>query len=76
MAISDSRLLEFLACPQDKGKLLYLEAEDVLYNPRLKAKYQIKDGIPVLLASEATTVDAAEHDRLVAAAEAAGQSVD
>lgn len=76
MAISDSRLLEFLACPQDKGTLLYIEDEDVLYNPRLKAKYEIKDGIPVLLAPEAVTVDAAEHQRLVEKAEAAGQSAD
>ena len=72
----DSKLLEILACPEDKGSLLYFESEQALYNPRLKAKYEIKDGIPVLLASEATTVDAAEHHRLAAAAEAAGQSAD
>ena len=32
----DSKLLEILACPEDKGPLLYFVDEDTLYNPRLK----------------------------------------
>ena len=72
MAISDVRLLEFLACPEDKGPLYYFEDEDSLYNPRLKRRYAIKDGIPVMLIDEAETVSKAEHDRLVAKAEAEG----
>ena len=72
MAISDVRLLEFLACPEDKGPLYYFEDEDVLYNPRLKRRYQIKDGIPVMLIDEAESVSTKEHDRLVAKAEAEG----
>lgn len=72
MAISDSSLLEFLACPEDKGPLWYFESEDSLYNPRLKRRYSIRDGIPVLLISEAETVPAKEHDRLMAKAEADG----
>ena len=32
----DPQLLEILACPEDKGPLLYFEDEDALYNPRLK----------------------------------------
>ena len=59
-------LLEILACPEDKGPLFYLEAESVLYNPRLTRTYEIRDDIPVMLIDEATTVDAAEHDRLMA----------
>ena len=31
----DSRLLEILACPEDKGPLLYFEDENFLYNERL-----------------------------------------
>ncbi|HPB46128.1 MAG: Trm112 family protein [Microthrixaceae bacterium] len=72
MAISDDALLEFLACPQDKGPLLYLADEDLLYNPRLKVAYAIKEGIPVMLASEATSVSEDEHQRIVAKAESAG----
>jgi uncharacterized protein len=68
----DPQLLEILVCPQDKGPLLYLADEDTLYNPRLHRRYRIRDGIPVLLIDEAEAVDDAEHDRLVAKAEAEG----
>ena len=68
----DALLLDILACPEDKGPLLYFESEDTLYNPRLKRKYSIKDDIPVMLVEEAETVDDAEHERLLAKAEAEG----
>ena len=68
----DPQLLEILACPEDKGPLLYFEDESILYNPRLKRSYDIKDDIPVMLIDEATTVSDAEHDRLLAKAEAEG----
>lgn len=66
------KLLEILACPEDKGPLLYFEGEDSLYNPRLKRRYAIKDDIPIMLIDEAETVADAEHDRLLAKAEADG----
>ena len=72
MSVIDARLLEILACPEDKGPLLYFQDEDTLYNPRLKRRYDIKDDIPVMLIDEATTVDDAEHSRLLAKAEADG----
>lgn len=62
----DRRLLDILACPQDKGELLYVEDEEVLYNPRLRRAYRISEGIPVLLVDEARDVDDEEHERLVA----------
>lgn len=68
----DPRLLEILACPKDKGPLLYFESEDSLYNPRLRLRYRITEGIPVMLIDEAETVDDAEHDRLIAKADAQG----
>jgi uncharacterized protein YbaR (Trm112 family) len=68
----DPQLLEILACPEDKGPLLYFADEQVLYNPRLKRKYEVRDDIPVMLIDEATTVDDAEHQRLLAKAEAEG----
>ena len=68
----DPKLLEILACPDDKGPLLYFADEDALYNPRLRRRYSVKEGIPVMLIDEAETVDAAEHDRLVAKAAADG----
>ena len=68
----DQALLEILADPEDKGPLLYFESESALYNPRLKRRYEVRDDIPVMLIDEAETVDDAEHDRLVAKAEADG----
>lgn len=61
----DPRLLEVLACPEDKGPLLYFESDGALYNPRLKRVYRVENDIPVMLIDESETVDDAEHERLV-----------
>ena len=61
----DPRLLEILACPQDKGPLYYLADENALYNPRLKLRYDVRDGIPIMLVDEAVTVAGDEHDRIM-----------
>ena len=66
------KLLEILACPEDKGPLLYFEDEASLYNPRLKRRYSIKDDIPIMLIDEAETVNDDEHARLLAKADADG----
>jgi uncharacterized protein len=68
----DPKLLEILACPDDKGPLLYFADEQSLYNPRLKRRYEINDDIPNMLVDEAETVNDTEHDRLVAKAAADG----
>ena len=68
----DPKLLEILACPDDKGPLLYFQGENALYNPRLKRRYDVKDDIPIMLIDEATTVDEVEHERLLAKAQADG----
>jgi uncharacterized protein YbaR (Trm112 family) len=68
----DPQLLEILACPDDKGPLLYFPDENSLYNPRLKRRYSITDDIPVMLIDESEIVADAEHERLVAKAEADG----
>tara|TARA_Y100001960_G_scaffold307249_1_gene363336 strand:- start:369 stop:581 length:213 start_codon:yes stop_codon:yes gene_type:complete len=61
----DQRLLDILACPEDKGPLMYFEDEAVLYNPRLKRAYTVNQGIPVLLIDEAKQVSDEEHQRLI-----------
>jgi uncharacterized protein len=67
--VISERLRAILVCPQDRGPLLLI-ADEALYNPRLRLRYRIDDGIPVLLVDDAETItDDAEHDRLVAAAE-------
>ena len=64
MSLSND-LLAILACPEDKGPLYYIEAETMLYNPRLTRSYAVRDGIPVMLVDEATTLDADDHDRIM-----------
>lgn len=66
----DPLLIEVLACPVDKGPLLWFEDENLLYNPRLKKGYEVRDDIPVLLVEESRDVEDAEHERLVAKAAA------
>jgi uncharacterized protein YbaR (Trm112 family) len=68
----DPQLLEILACPEDKGPLLYFTDESALYNPRLHRRYAVRDDIPIMLVDEAETVSDTEHERLVAKAEAEG----
>jgi uncharacterized protein YbaR (Trm112 family) len=68
----DPLLLEILACPQDKGPLLYFPDEPALYNPRLRRRYAIKDGIPDMLIEDAEDVNDDEHARLMAKADAEG----
>ena len=62
----DDSLLSILVCPQDRGPLVLVAPDDVLYNPRLRRAYRIEDGIPVLLIDEARDVDDDEHARLMA----------
>ena len=68
----DPQLLDILACPEDKGPLLYFADESALYNPRLKRRYAVRDDIPIMLIDEAETVDDAEHQRLIDKARAEG----
>lgn len=68
----DPLLVDILACPQDKGPLLYFPDEDALYNPRLKRRYSISDGIPDMLIEDAEDVGDVEHQRLMAKAAAEG----
>jgi uncharacterized protein YbaR (Trm112 family) len=70
----DPALLAILACPEDKGPLYYVEAESMLYNPRLTRAYSIRDDIPVMLVDEATTVEADEHERIMALIDSTGIS--
>jgi uncharacterized protein len=69
------RLQSILVCPEDRGPLLLIVDErlreehgsdEALYNPRLRRRYRIEDGIPVLLVDDAATItDDAEHQRLL-----------
>ena len=68
----DETLLNILACPEDKGPLYYFEADAFFYNPRLQRRYEIRDGIPVMLIEEATSVSDTEHKNLMEQTAAGG----
>ena len=70
----DPTVLSIVVCPQDRGPLLYVPEADTLYNPRLRRRYPIEDGIVSLLIESAIPVDDAEHQRLIDLAAAGGSS--
>lgn len=62
MALDDF-LLDLLEDPVDHGALLYVPSKDVLYNPRLRVAYEVRDSIPVMLPDESRPVSE-EEERL------------
>jgi len=54
----DPRMLELLACPLTKGPLKFDAARQELVSPAAKLAYPVRDGIPVMLPSEARVVEA------------------
>ena len=61
----DPKLLEILACPEDKGPLLVLRRTSRRCTTRAcSRRYAVRDDIPIMLIDEAETVDDAEHERL------------
>ncbi|MER5937111.1 Trm112 family protein [Streptomyces sp. NPDC001928] len=72
----DDPLLQILACPLDKGPLHLVVPKDAaegasedtseaLYNPRLRRRYPIVDGIPQLLPASGEQVRDDEHEELL-----------
>jgi uncharacterized protein YbaR (Trm112 family) len=49
----DAELLEILVCPNDRGEIDYLEAEQVIVCRTCGYRYPVRDGIPVMLIDEA-----------------------
>jgi uncharacterized protein YbaR (Trm112 family) len=54
----DHRLLDILVCPVTKGPLQYDRQRQELISRSAGLAYPIRDGIPVLLESEARRLDA------------------
>jgi Uncharacterized conserved protein len=81
----DPRLLEILACPDDKGPLYYFPQDPgaggvpqdtggTLLCPACRRRYDVRDDIPVMLIDEATVLSPAEVDALLERARAEGIS--
>ena len=58
-------LLDLLVCPIDHQTLAYISSENVLYNPRLKKSFEIREGIPVMLVEDSTDVDDVTHEKYI-----------
>ncbi len=57
----NNKLLDILACPVCKGKLLYNKDQQELICKIDRLAYQIKEGIPVMLEEEARQLEAEEE---------------
>jgi uncharacterized protein YbaR (Trm112 family) len=78
-----NELVSVLVCPKSKQPLIYFprgeadrdEAEGFLLCPDSRLRYPIQDGVPVLLADDATELAAAAVAALVARARQLGLAV-
>lgn len=55
--LTDPKLLELLVCPLTKASLVYDEARQELVSRHARLAYPIRDGIAVMLPSEARTLE-------------------
>lgn len=56
VAVIDTRLLELIACPISKGPLTYDAARSELVSRSARLAYPVRDGIPIMLPSEARSL--------------------
>lgn len=62
----DHKLLEILVCPICKGELLHLREKQELVCRFDRLGYPIRDDIPIMLESEARSIETTELDQLKA----------
>ena len=60
----DASLLEVIACPNCKGKLIFAEQNNELVCRGELLAYPIDEGIPVLIADRARTLDTDELEQV------------
>jgi len=53
----DPKLLELLVCPLTKGRLSYNREHNELVSEKARLAYPIRDGIPIMLVSEARALE-------------------
>lgn len=53
----DPKMLELLVCPVTKGRLIYDRETNELISERARLAYPIKDGVPIMLESEARRIE-------------------
>ena len=60
----ETKLLELLVCPVTKGPLLFDRDRQELISRSARLAYPVRDGIPILLESEARTLSEEEIEQL------------
>jgi uncharacterized protein YbaR (Trm112 family) len=53
----DPKMLELLVCPVSKGRLVFDREKNELVSEKAKLAYPIRDGIPIMLESEARRIE-------------------
>ncbi|MBP2237721.1 uncharacterized protein YbaR (Trm112 family) [Sinorhizobium kostiense] len=53
----DPKLLELLVCPLTKGRLTYDADSNELVSEKARLAYPIRDGVPIMLVSEARKIE-------------------
>ncbi|MBB4122809.1 MULTISPECIES: Trm112 family protein [Martelella] len=53
----DPKMLELLVCPVTKGRLTYDAERQELVSQKARLAYPIRDGVPIMLASEARPIE-------------------
>lgn len=56
----DTKLLDILACPICKGRLIYMKKENELICKADRLAFPVRDDIPVMLENEARVLSADE----------------
>jgi uncharacterized protein len=53
----DPKMLELLVCPVSKGRLIYDRETNELISEKARLAYPIRDGVPIMLESEARRIE-------------------
>ena len=59
----ETKLLELLVCPVTKGPLEYVRERQELFSRSARLAYPVRDGIPIMLETEARTLSDEEFER-------------
>jgi uncharacterized protein YbaR (Trm112 family) len=53
----DPKLLELLVCPLSKARLIFNRDTNELISEKARLAYPIRDGVPIMLVSEARKIE-------------------
>ena len=59
----ENKLLELLVCPVTKGPLEYIRERQELFSRSARLAYPVRDGIPIMLETEARALSDVECER-------------